>query len=225
MANLRFRNATRKWEGRSASTIPATLKKLVFDGALFDEFYLVPGGRFLITFHKLFFRVWSLYPSACWTDAPEVNVYYMRDPFSSVAYANVVNGTKIQLLLDGTTKLVSRLSDHQLTSHPAFRSDDDTHEITSLFYIELTIGDGSDVAFSFGKPALIRFLHAGGEDTPNFTIPGDGDIVVFQTTSGITMAWDTAHNHCLGWRPDGLGDDRRDWEVRRSPSSFLCLAS
>jgi hypothetical protein len=103
-ANLRFRNATRKWEGRSAGTIPSTLKNLVFDWVPFEEFYLVPGGRFLITLHKLFFRVWSLYSSAWWNDAPEVNVYYMREQFSSVAYANVVNGTKIQLLLYRTTK-------------------------------------------------------------------------------------------------------------------------
>jgi hypothetical protein len=89
--------------------------------------------------------------------------------------------------------------------------------------MELTIGDGSDVAFSFGKPVLIRFLHPEGEDTTNFTIPGDGDIVVFQAASGITMAWDTARNHCLGWRPDGLGDESRDWEVRQSPFLFSLL--
>jgi hypothetical protein len=88
--------------------------------------------------------------------------------------------------------------------------------------MELTIGDGPDVSFSCGNP-LLQFLHREGEDMPNFTIPGDGDIVVFQTPSGITMAWDTARNHCLGWRPEGLGGEPRDWEVCQSPFLFALL--
>ncbi|KAJ2928240.1 hypothetical protein H1R20_g8847, partial [Candolleomyces eurysporus] len=214
--NLRFRNASRKWEDRSASTIPSTVEKLEFDWVPFDEFYLVPGGRFLITLHKLFFRIWSLYPSTLRNDAPKVgytDVYYMQCPFSGIAYANVVHGTKIELLLSGTTKSVALSLNRQFVSPTAYRSDHEDQEMTSLLHLEITIEDGSDMVFSFRKSGLIQFLHGEGEDTPNLTILGDGNIVVFQTSSGITMAWDSAHHHCFGWRPEGIGDAVCDWEL------------
>jgi hypothetical protein len=113
-ANFRFRNASRRWEGRSASTIPSALKKLLFDQVPLEEIYLVPGGRFLIILHKFFIQVWSLYPSPLWNAGPAVglaDIRFVPEPLSSVAYANVVNCTKIQLILHGTTKSVSHLSD------------------------------------------------------------------------------------------------------------------
>ncbi|RXW21868.1 hypothetical protein EST38_g4001 [Candolleomyces aberdarensis] len=164
-ANLRFRNTSRKWEGRSASHIPSTVEMLEFDGVPIHEFYLVPGGRFLITFHHFYFRVWSLYPSALWNGAPKVGYideYRMQYPFSAIAYVNVVNGSKIDLLLYWTTE-----------------SDLEDQEMTSLLRLEITIKDGSDIAFSFRKLGLIQFLHDEDE----------------------------------GWRPEGVVDDVRDWEL------------
>ena len=90
-----------------------------------------------------------------------------------------------------------------------------------MLYMELTIGEGPEATFSVGEPVLLRLLHPEGERTPSFTMAGDGNTVVFQTTCGVTVAWDTTRNHCFGWRPDGLGEESfLKWEVRPSPFLF-----
>ena len=118
IALFRFRNAIREWEPTSAHTgsIPTTLKKLVFDSIPgLEEFYLIPGGRFLITLRMYTLQVWSLYSSPSCNKEPEpvkhAEICCMQGPDFSIAYANVVNCTKVQLLLHGTTKSVSCLSD------------------------------------------------------------------------------------------------------------------
>ena len=95
------------------------MKKLEFDWVPFEEFYLVPGGRFLITFDELFLRIWSLYPQALWDGASKVRLtssYHMQHKLSGIAFAGVVDDTKLQILVFGTTELVTFLLNCQIPS-------------------------------------------------------------------------------------------------------------
>jgi hypothetical protein len=112
---LRFVEACEKWEEthpRQEDLDPRPTQ-LEFGPLLGEEFYLIPGGRYLLTFGWARLSLWDLRsPSSDSVDSEEVLYSESMCLVSShnlqlewcerFCYANVVNGDKLQILLSHT---------------------------------------------------------------------------------------------------------------------------
>lgn len=193
LSSRAYQSATKK-----GKEIPHTVTKLAFPPdhslAALEDIYLVPGGRYLLTFEKGWMAVWDLNPPGEQLKPKEM-MHHWVGPFDNLVCINMVDNGKLHVVLSFTGE-----------EQPVTSSDSTIFVCISTYeFFEIEVSD--EGAFEVRSLSRFCIVHLGEEFVNVYTVLGGK--VTFHVNGkdfDTTLVWDYVRNGYAGWKLGGITD-------------------